>query len=301
MTIYLVDFNDLFVIAIGLSMAYMIIEKKSDNGPFYSILSNITKTIRDWALNRKAKRQQEVEANISKIDYYLKQGLLEPDTRGALKLVSDKAKDVIKSIEDLENWNDEVLSRYTKTNYLYVLCFDCFVYGLMMLFVGVFQLEENLAIEGFLLTMNFGMVLFSIHCVWFEFVELKNQKVFFRPTAFLHGVLMIIFIILGICLMDDPVLEINIRILNIFAVFICFIGFILYFITNILVNIIILTATIFKIMLLKINSSVKQQKNDINRYAVELSKIDETIRKKNLLEDDFAVKADNANTEEKQF
>ena len=65
----LVDFNDLFVIAIGLSMTYVVFEGKRQSS-FFHILSKITETLKNWVLEKKTKPQQQEEAVIAKIDYY---------------------------------------------------------------------------------------------------------------------------------------------------------------------------------------------------------------------------------------
>lgn len=50
--IKLVDFNDLFVIAVGLSMAYVVFEGKRQSS-FFHILSKITDTLKNWVLDKK--------------------------------------------------------------------------------------------------------------------------------------------------------------------------------------------------------------------------------------------------------
>lgn len=59
--IKLVDFNDLFVIAVGLSMAYVVFEGKRQSS-FFHILSKITDTLKNWGwtkkLNHNNKRKQ---------------------------------------------------------------------------------------------------------------------------------------------------------------------------------------------------------------------------------------------------
>ena len=93
----LVDFNDLFVIAIGMSMAYVVVEKDTS---FFSILSHITALVKNMTLRKKMKPQQQEEAVISRINFYLNSGLLPDTTRGALNLVSKKAEEVMKKIQN---------------------------------------------------------------------------------------------------------------------------------------------------------------------------------------------------------
>lgn len=275
----------------------MLIEKKSKDGPFYSILSNITKNIRDWALGRKSKRQQAVESNISRIDYYLnlKEDLLNPTTRGALQLVSTNAKEVIQSIKDVEKWNDRLLSRFTKNDNLHVLCFDCFLFGLFALFVGPFQDSDVMCIDCMMQTIMLAIVALSFHCVLFEYIKLGSSKSIFRPSVLLHGVVLIACIFIGYGLKELPISEIDGKDLYIIAVVFSFIGFILYLVLNVLVNVIILVITLIRIEFLKINSSVKSQQKDIARYSEELNKIDETIREKDL-ENSITVNAGTTNT-----
>ena len=72
----LVDFNDLFVIAIGVSMAYIVIESRQSGRPFFSILSKITNMVQKMVLDYKTKPQQNEETVISQIKYYLSSGRL---------------------------------------------------------------------------------------------------------------------------------------------------------------------------------------------------------------------------------
>ena len=146
----LLDFNDLYVIAVGVSMAYIVIESRNGGKSFFSFLSKMTNIVQSIALDYKTRPQQNEELVIAKIKYYLNSDKLQETTKGALDLLCQKAEDVMKSVINLEKWFKHKMAFHTKTDYLDVISCDSFIYGMFVLFVGALQNKCNVEISGLL-------------------------------------------------------------------------------------------------------------------------------------------------------
>ena len=279
----LVDFNDLFVIAIGVSMAYIVIEKHQTGKSFFSILSKITSIVQNWVLEHKTLPQQNEETVISQIQYYLSSCRLSEQTVGALDLVCTKAEGVMSRVKKLEEWIKHKMEFHTKTDFLNVISYDSFLYGLFVLFVGALQNKLNLQCAGLLEWMLLAMLLCLVHCLIYERLEIdQTWKIWSKPNIFTHSIVMTVCLIFGVVLYDTPFVDIEVGWLAIFSVITCFIGFIAYLFTTIAANIILLVVNLRKIIKLDINAEVKSQKDDISRYQEELNSIDKAIKEENL-------------------
>lgn len=286
--ILLFDFNNLFVIAIGLAMAYMLIEDGERRGKFYSFLSHISQTIRDRALQRKSKGQQSLEAGIARIEFYISKNRLKPETCGALKLVRQKANKVVGRIKNVEEWSTKFSKFHTRNEFLQISAFDCFVYGISIIFVGTLQNKEGIEVGGFLQIMDIGMTILFFHCLAFEFVNTLKHTYLLRPSVFIHGIALLFLMYIAWCNRNDTLFVVGEGWIEILSVFFAFGDFILYFCFNILVNIYVLIYTLVWIYNLNLGKEVQTQKDDINEYKEELDAVDEAL-KKDTLEDDIIV------------
>lgn len=293
----LVDFNDLFVIAVGLSMAYVVFENKRQ-ASFFHILSKITDTLKNWALEKKTKPQQKEEAIIAKIDYYLKLGLLKKETEGALKLVSQKAKDVVNDVHDLELWSEKKLKFHTKTDFLSIISYDCFLFGIFVLFVGVFQNKCNFCANGLLEIMLLLIYVLLLHCLWFERLEKNTRwKKIFGPGLILHSLIFTMGLVYGIFYNTSILIPVNNGILPICCAITCFISFIAYLIMNVLSNIILTAIILIKILSLKISTNAEIHRKDMERYQDELDSIDNKLKNESLLSSIIVNQNDACTTE----
>lgn len=282
--VQLVDFNDLFVIAIGLSMAYIIFEGKQQSS-FFHVLSRITETLKNWVLDKKTKSQQREEAVITRIDYFLKSKLLQDTTQGALELVSKKAKEVVDKVHELESWSDKKLKFHTQTKFLSIISYDCFLFGIFILFVGVFQNKCSIHINGLLEIMLLSIVVLLVHCLGFEKLENnKRWQKIFGPGFILHSLVFIAALWFGLCNKDKSYFSLDNGILSICCSVACFIGFIAYLLMNILSNLVLVVIILIKIGLLKISTNAKDHENDVKRYGKELNEVENKLKKEELLQ-----------------
>lgn len=285
----LLDFNDLYVIAVGVSMAYIVIERRNGGKSFFSFLSKMTNIVQSIALDYKTRPQQNEELVIAKIKYYLNSDKLLETTKGALNLVCQKAEDVMESVTNLEKWFKHKMAFHTKTDYLNVISCDSFIYGLFVLFVGALQNKCKVEVSGLLEWMLLFVVIGLFHCLVFERLEVSNKYLkIFQPNIFLHVIFAILFLIVGILYHDSPVLTISVGWLSIFSVIASFVGFITYLTTTLIANVILMVVMLIKIFSLKIDENVKQQRDDINRYQEELDAIDQEL-KNEPLDDEFTL------------
>lgn len=292
-SIQLVDFNDLFVIAIGLSMAYIVLGNKKEQASFFRVLLRITEYVKNRALNLKTRSQQEEEAVISQIDYYIQSGLLETETQGALKLISGKAKEVIQHAHDLEKEIEQSIKRRTKTNYLGVISYDCFIYGIFVLFMGVLQNKESQDVDGLMLVINGTMALLLLHCIVAEHGDFGHLN----PNYLLHSVVLLIGFGAGCGLYGKFSGGLSTTWVSILSVVVCFSSFIAYLIANILANVLLAIWAAWKIYGLKMSEKIESHKDDMARFKPELDKIDKQLRNKNL-SSDISVAAENIYTDQ---
>ncbi|MCM1169747.1 MAG: hypothetical protein NC324_07410 [Bacteroides sp.] len=276
----LVDFNDLFVIAVGLAATYIAFGSPAKTA-FLDILSGFTSQTKNRALKRKEKAQREEEEVIAQIKYFLDSKLIKPQTEGALRLVTARADEVMQDICELEDWANRKQAFHTRSEYLRVISFDCFFFGLFALFVGALQYKCLFRIDGLLQVMLLCMGGCLVHCLFFEHVGLKKCK----PKIWMHSLFWIAALIIGILLHDRAIFSFSCGIAAILSVAVCFCGFISYFIMNLIVNLILLIVIPRKISLLKIEQKVKEQKDDIERYQPELDNIDSTLSEVDLNKD----------------
>lgn len=293
--IRLVDFNDIFVIAVGLSMAYVVFEGKRQSS-FFHILSKITTTLKNWVLDKKTKSQQQEEGVIAKIDYYLSSGFLKDETKGALNLVSQKAKDIVDDVHKLETWSERKLKFHTKTDYLSVISYDCSLFGVFVLFIGVFQNKCGICIDGLLETMLLALFSLLFHCLWFERLEVNTWwKRFFAPGFVFHSLLLMIALYIGRLNLATAFFPSYADFLPVCCAIACFVGFLAYLATNILSNVVLALIISYKIFSLKISSNAKAHENDLKRYQKELDEIDGKLKKVNLSQN-IEIAADEVHT-----
>lgn len=279
-----VDFNDIYVIAVGVSMAYIVVEAKVGNASFFSILSNITTWVKDKLLKGKKRIKEEEEGITTQIDYYVESSLLNDVTKGSLLNTYERAKKEVKKISDLEAWVERKLSFHTKTDYLNVISCDSFLFGLFILFAGVFPNKCGICIDGLVQIVICTICLLLIHCLWFERLEPSCWNEYIKPSIPLHCVLLCIAVYIGIRFYNVPIIPcLNRPWLSIMAVFTCFLGFISYLIANLLSNLILSLFIVFKALSIGISKQkAREHREEIEKHRVELDKIDKLLKESKL-------------------
>lgn len=279
-----VDFNDIYVIAIGISMAYIVVEAKVGTASFFSILSKITKWVKDKLLKGKKKIREEEEDIMTQIDYYIRSNLLVDVTKGSLLNTYERAEKEVKKISDLEDWVERKLSFHTKTDYLNVISCDCFLFGLFMLFVGVFPNKCGIYIDGLVQIVICTICLLLIHCLWFERLESSCWNEYIKPSIPLHCVLLCVAVYIGISMCSLPIIPcLNRPWLSIIAAFTCFLGFISYLIANLLSNLVLSIIIVRKALSIGISEEkANEHKDEIEKHRAELNDIDKQLKESKL-------------------
>lgn len=293
----LTDFNDLYVIAVGVSMAYIVVESKTDKASFFGILTKITTFVRDWLLRHNTKPQQEEEAVIARIDYYLSSGLLREETKGGLKNISKRAAKEVGKIMELERWTDRKLKFHTKTDFLNVISCDCFLYGLFVLLVGAFQNKCGANVDSLIFTMLTALAILLAHCLWFERLELSGWKRIVRPSIPLHCLVLFAALAVGLSRFSIPA-YFDSQSLAVASAFACFIGFIAYLLANLLSNAVM--SIIILVKILRLGVSVKKAKShneEIDDYKDELDGIDRQLGEETITTE-FSMAADENHTQQ---
>lgn len=282
----LVDFNDIYVIAVGVSMAYIVVESKVEKSSFFSILSKITTSVKELLLRGKKSLKEKEEKITTQIDYYIESGLLKDITKGSLLNTNKRAKEEVYKIKELENWVERKLQFHTKTEFLNVISFDCFLYSLFILFVGALQNKCELCIDGLIQVILFSIGILLVHCLCFERLEIESWKWYFKPRIILHGIVLCVALIVGIYTYDTPIIpNISCGWLSIISVFACFIGFIAYLFTNVLSNCILSIIILCKALLIGVSEKkAKEHENEMEQYREEFDDIDAQLMELNLSE-----------------
>ena len=275
-TFSLVDFNDLFVIAIGLSAAYMLIKTEQRNsaeevikvGRFYTILNKITDSISKWTLNSNSKILNEVSKAQQIVDYYDKDESLDKGTWVPLKNLLEKH---VRSIEDrmdkVKKWNGESLYRWGRANYFHVLTFDCFCFGIIMLIIGAFEHSRDLDPTILLHWLLYAMLLLSIFCIVYEPINIDTKPPivkWFCPGVVSHFLILLVALIAGSLADNTPWPSLDVNTLALIAAAASFGGFLVYFgVIIIIAGIMVSIATFFWTLSVRI-SSIRSINRDIS-------------------------------------
>lgn len=275
----LVDFNDLFVIAVGVSMAYIVLSRHRMEKPFQTLIFRITNRVRKRLYNRKLDRLFDVVPVIFQIKFYLKTGKLKEETKGVFNLLDEKASEIVSKMNNIDKWIERKQDSHTKMNFFHVISFDCFVLGILALFVGAMNMRKGFDYSNLMEWAVLLTFVELVHCLIYERLELNTSfKSLTRPNVFLHTVLMGVLIILTCFIFKNNLIEDRFDILEIIAVITCFIGFIAYFIYNFFANLVIYLVSISKMKKLKIKDKITDITRDIERYKKELDAIDNDFK-----------------------
>lgn len=252
-TFSIVDFNDLFVIAIGLSAAYMLIRadgKGYSDGKFYTILSTITSNIKNWAISLHSKSVSK----ISTIDYYI-----DDTTQSATMLVKKHANELEKGINRVKGWNESCLKKWERTNYLHILTFSCFCFGLIMLIAGAFEQKHNFAPAPLLHWLLYTMLFLSIHSIIYEHINTETRFKIVRllkPRVILHVAIISAGLIIGCFVNITPWPNLDMDVLTLIAVGMAFGGFIFYLCTILVAGFIISVITLGWTVVMRIKIAI---------------------------------------------
>jgi len=234
----LVDFNDLFVIAIGLSAAYMWINEeqggsneKGTVGKFYAILSKLISSIRKWALNLHSKSLREITKIKQTAEYYNANTSLSEKARGAIMLVKRHVDRLEKGLDCIKVWNENSLNKWGRANYLRILTFDCFWFGIIMLFIGAFENKHGFNTAPLLHWLLYAMLFASIHNIVFESINTNKMPIvlkWMKPGVVLHFIIILAGLVIGLLATETPWPNWEMNVLVVIAVIVSFGGFLMY-------------------------------------------------------------------------
>lgn len=275
-SISLCDFNDLYVISVGLSMTYVYLESTETNKYFFlKFLEGVVESLKELAVKWRFRKRKNEEGILTKADYFIASGKLSNETAGGLKLIREKAKEVICKLEDHEKWIADKLNYHTTTQFLEVISLDAFFYALILLYVGAFENKEHFDVTPLMFVLNIAMFVFVVHCIIADHFDKVRDNDYFKPRKIVHFILLICAVWGGLEL-DSANWMIQARpyLINLSPVF-CFIGFVGYLFIALCVLIIVMLAYYVKVFMIKDKS--KEHLEDINRYRNELEQVETTF------------------------
>lgn len=293
------DFDNLFVIAVGLTATYIAwgLSTKTANPnvslvertTFLTIVEEAIRYIKDLALNKKNKIKEKAVNLCAQIEYFEQESGAEK--KGVAAWLHKKVQKIVRRIEDETKKLDQKVTFCSQ--YLRVISFDCFLFGLFALFIGTLQEKCNdfekcdYSIDNLLQIVIFTVWLLLVHCLLFEYIPKKKnhegktpkeRKV--RPTIGLHFFILVIAVALGCRFNDSKIPCLDGNWLVIIAVITCFCGFISYFLINIIVN--YSRVVILYLKLVFIPKEIKAREKEYKDYLSSLENKDLDLSQDNI-------------------
>lgn len=268
------DFCNLYVIAIGLSLAYIVVLGEREKFPFRRFLDDMAKKFQQ-SVKSKIKPYQQEQTTIAQIRFYLnldkKDDLLNPKTIGALELIANKVTETIDKIKSIDESINKALSHHIKTDYLNVCAFDCTFYSFFLLILGPLSLKCGLHIDLWISFMNCSIVLAVIHCFLYDRCRIQHYppRILWHSIYFTLGT--IIFLLLGKRFENAKLLP------EWVTPIICFSNFIVYFAIS-SIGCFFASHSISKaIRKLNLEKTAQDHADDLKRYKKDLQYIDTAL------------------------
>lgn len=272
----LCDFNDLYVISVGLSMTYIYLESTEYSKYFFlKFLSGIGDSLKDFAVWLKFRKSKNEEVILTKADYFIDSGKLSNETAGGLKLIREKAKEIIVKLNEHSVWIENKLKYHTQTNYLEVISLDAFFYALVLLYVGAYENKEQMDVAPLLFVLCIVMLCFSLHCICADHIDAIGNSKWSKPRKVVHTLLFGASVCLGLNIESAGWLTLLSPYIIKMTPMFCFIGFIGYLLVAFLILILVMLVYYCKVFSIKDKS--KEHMNDINRYREELERVEESF------------------------
>lgn len=279
----LTDYNDLYTIAVGLSMAYIWVEARNNNTsevlPFFNFLRQLGRTLINKVLNKKTRHQQEEEKLATQITYYVESNVLKDETKGALLHIKRKVEGNLLKIKAIENDANEKMQYFTRAEYLHVISFDCFLFGLFLLLLGPIESVQYYNVDKFVVWMNGFMTIALLHCLLCEFLGMKDS--WLTPRKLTHAMLFLcsIFAVLFCIPEFDFGNEQWWKAFSLFfSLTMCYIGFIIYTVYSFFACSILFVVYYIKISCLSLAKVEEEYKADLELYRHELDEADGKLK-----------------------
>lgn len=196
----LASFNEIFSLAVGLNVAYILVNKypsKENTFSLFSFVSSVISLLALKAIAIKTEDSKRVTKLVALGQGYVASGLLKHDTQAVLAHNIDRAKVIKQKIEDL---NADVRKRISnenciKTVNLPFLAFDCAVYGFILIFSAALESDLGIDLHPFVSILNIAIIALAVYCTVFE--NHPTEK-WYKPSTWTHILLLVFFVFIGI-------------------------------------------------------------------------------------------------------
>lgn len=273
-------FSNVYVLAIGFTVAYVLFNPKKNEEDNKFFFSQIIDEIRCWVqrqADKKLYHQKQEESIIAKIRFYLNSELLESETIGALKLIDSKAQNNIDKIQERLRWLDKKLDFHAKSEYLNILAFNSAMYGGLILIIASLQgLNSEVHFGQIIIPFDILLIVSSLHCIISDRFNIK-----IKPTKMLYFSLFIIVLIIAFFYRENfttyHLPQSYDNLLVIISIPLCLIWFIIYFILVSISAIILRINVWFKLKKIRIEDAVNEHNDDLKKYEDEFNQIDKKL------------------------
>ena len=184
------------------------------------------------------------------------------------------------------------MNYHTKADYLHVISFDSFLFGLLLLIMGPVESAHYYNVDHIVLCMNLFMTLSQLHCLISDRMEIG----IFKPCKLIHTFLFIVVLIISIYMIPEFDLSEypHWRSLNIFySLAMCFIGFIAYTFCAVLGCGCACIASSINISKMSLTHIAEEHAEELKRYSNVLEEIDAQL---NVGSSDFQINGDSTQT-----
>lgn len=232
------SFNSLYTATITLTAAYIfignakeIVDEKFSGLSFFDLLNSMSTSLSRWALLwiDTAKRKDDKITNMINV---IRKGVVKiPLFARVLTHVENKiGKDKVK-LETIVKSTKTMMNKQTSVWYMNVVSFDCFMYALLLIYIGAVSDNVLTSKDGCCFILDVLMIFFTCHCVVSDILHYEGH---FRPTIWLHGFLFVATLIFAIFIghhLNDTLEKCAVVLIS---ASMCFIGFLVYFLKSLI-------------------------------------------------------------------
>lgn len=227
------SFINIYVIAVGISMAYVFVSKDRTQ-TFFRFLGNMSEWFANAVLRMRLKPKEMDSQLKAQIEYYLSLPDLEITLKTKLEVLYRDINKFLTNINVVESQLQTNLNSSTKVKYLNVISFDTFLYGLfIILLIGFYRCKVTTYTNEMVFILSSLILLFNFHCIICD--HIATTKSFFVPRIISHVILWLVVLIACYLKFSPNQVEFFDNLQNHLvcsSLILCFSGFITYFVVS---------------------------------------------------------------------
>lgn len=274
------SFINIYVIAVGISMAYVFVSKDRTQ-TFFHFLGNMSEWCANAVLKMRVKPKEMDSQLKAEIDYYLTLPDIEITLKTKLEVLDKDINKFLVYISNVEKGLKADLKSSTKVDFLNVISFDTFLYGLLLiLLIGFNRCNVTTYTNEIVFIASSLILIFNFHCVFCD--HLTNPKKVFIPRIIAHIILILIALIGCIIIFNPNQVEFFNKLQNQLvcsSLILCFSGFITYFVFSSLLCIFYTLRTCLTFLKYPMKQYTKDHLEKVNELKPYFERMKQNIEK----------------------